>query len=161
MEFDGQRWSASSAFAGFRRRPGDTGKSGYEQGALVRWDHRIGSVPSGQRMTANGRRRGRHQGSFTNAGRRLRDHLQVGANPTFFVLWAVPLAMPDAGPKQAEPRARSGKVNSLPRTDMNGPDVLRIVDAMHRDKNIPKDVIFKGIEDALALAAQKFYGEEQ
>jgi N utilization substance protein A len=44
---------------------------------------------------------------------------------------------------------------------MNGPDVLRIVDQMHRDKNIPKDVIFKGIEDALQLAAQKFYGEEQ
>jgi N utilization substance protein A len=44
---------------------------------------------------------------------------------------------------------------------MNGADVLRIVDAMHRDKNIPKEVIFKGIEDALQLAAQKFYGEEQ
>jgi transcription termination/antitermination protein NusA len=44
---------------------------------------------------------------------------------------------------------------------MNGSDVLRIVDAMHRDKNIPKEVIFKGIEDALQLAAQKYYGEEQ
>jgi len=44
---------------------------------------------------------------------------------------------------------------------MNGADLLRIVDAMHRDKNIPKEVIFKGIEDALQLATQKHYGEEE
>jgi N utilization substance protein A len=44
---------------------------------------------------------------------------------------------------------------------MNGAEVLRIVDSMHRDKNIPKEVIFKGIEDALQIAAQKFYGEDQ
>jgi N utilization substance protein A len=43
---------------------------------------------------------------------------------------------------------------------MNGADVLRIVDQMQRDKNIPKEVIFKGIEDMLQLAAQKYYGEE-
>src|SRR5262249_27881285 len=59
-------------------------------------------------------------------------------------------------------RTRGGKRTcELPRIDMNGSDVLRIVDAMHRDKNIPKEVIFKGIEDALQLAAQKYYGEEQ
>jgi N utilization substance protein A len=44
---------------------------------------------------------------------------------------------------------------------MNGPDLLRIVDAMHREKNIPKEVIFEGIEAALQLAAEKHYGEEE
>ncbi len=44
---------------------------------------------------------------------------------------------------------------------MNGTDLLRIVDAMHREKNIPKDVIFEGIEAALQLATEKHYGEEE
>jgi N utilization substance protein A len=44
---------------------------------------------------------------------------------------------------------------------MNGADLLRIVDAMHREKNIPKDVIFDGIEAALQLATEKHYGEEE
>src|SRR5947208_16914645 len=43
---------------------------------------------------------------------------------------------------------------------MNGADLLRIVDLMHREKNIPKEVIFDGIEAALQLATQKHYGEE-
>src|SRR5437867_7143668 len=43
---------------------------------------------------------------------------------------------------------------------MNGSDLLRIVDMMHREKNIPKDVIFEGIEAAVQLATQKHYGEE-
>ena len=43
---------------------------------------------------------------------------------------------------------------------MNGADLLRIVDLMHREKNIPKDVIFDGIEAALQLATEKHYGEE-
>src|SRR5437762_13806640 len=43
---------------------------------------------------------------------------------------------------------------------MNGADLLRIVDVMHREKNIPKDVIFGGIEAAVQLAMQKQYGEE-
>src|SRR3954470_21506742 len=41
---------------------------------------------------------------------------------------------------------------------MNGPELLRIVDAMHRDKNIPKDIIFEGIEAALQLAAERAHG---
>jgi N utilization substance protein A len=41
---------------------------------------------------------------------------------------------------------------------MNGPDVLRIVDAMHREKNIPKEIIFEGIEAALQLAAERAHG---
>ncbi len=44
---------------------------------------------------------------------------------------------------------------------MNGPEVLRIVDAMHRDKNIPKDIIFDGIESALMLAARKHFNEAE
>jgi len=43
---------------------------------------------------------------------------------------------------------------------MNGADLLRIVDLMHREKNIPKDVIFDGIEAALQLATEKHYGDE-
>src|SRR5580698_6738847 len=44
---------------------------------------------------------------------------------------------------------------------MNGPEFLRIVDMMHREKNIPKEVIFNGIEAALHLAAQRNAGEEE
>jgi N utilization substance protein A len=44
---------------------------------------------------------------------------------------------------------------------MNGADLLRIVDLMHREKNIAKEIIFEGIEAAVQLAAQKHYGEEE
>ncbi len=43
---------------------------------------------------------------------------------------------------------------------MNGPELLRIVDAMHREKSISKDIIFEGIELALQLAAEKHFGED-
>ncbi len=43
---------------------------------------------------------------------------------------------------------------------MNPGEVLRIVDAIHRDKNIDKEIVFEGIEAALVSAAQKHYGEE-
>jgi N utilization substance protein A len=43
---------------------------------------------------------------------------------------------------------------------MNGGELLRIVDAMHRDKGISKDIIFEGIEQALQLAAERHFGEE-
>ncbi|MFO0955853.1 MAG: transcription termination factor NusA [Isosphaeraceae bacterium] len=36
-------------------------------------------------------------------------------------------------------------------------DLVRIVDSIHRDKNIPKDVLFGGIESALETAAKKHY----
>jgi len=39
-------------------------------------------------------------------------------------------------------------------------ELLRIVDAIHRDKEIDKDIVFTGIEQALVAASQKFYGEE-
>jgi N utilization substance protein A len=44
---------------------------------------------------------------------------------------------------------------------MNGAELLRIVDLMHREKNIPKEIIFEGIEAAVQLATQKHYGEEE
>jgi N utilization substance protein A len=43
---------------------------------------------------------------------------------------------------------------------MNASEVLRIIDAIHRDKNINKEVIFQAIESALASALKKHYGEE-
>ncbi len=43
---------------------------------------------------------------------------------------------------------------------MNAGEVLRIVDAIHRDKNINKEIVFEGIEAALVSAAKKYYGEE-
>jgi N utilization substance protein A len=43
---------------------------------------------------------------------------------------------------------------------MKGSDLLRIVDQMHHEKNIKRDVIFEGIEAALQMAALKHFGEE-
>ncbi|MBL8849698.1 MAG: transcription termination factor NusA [Planctomycetaceae bacterium] len=43
---------------------------------------------------------------------------------------------------------------------MNSDEVLRIVDAIHRDKNIDKEIVFEGIEQAILSAAKKHYGEE-
>ena len=40
---------------------------------------------------------------------------------------------------------------------MNG-DLLRLVDSIHRDKDIDKDIIFDALEDALLSAARRFYG---
>jgi len=44
---------------------------------------------------------------------------------------------------------------------MNPNEILRIVDAIHRDKNIDKEIVFEGIEAALVSAAKKHYGEER
>lgn len=43
---------------------------------------------------------------------------------------------------------------------MNASEVLRIVDTIHRDKNIEKDIVFEGIEQAIYSALRKYYGEE-
>lgn len=43
---------------------------------------------------------------------------------------------------------------------MNGNEILRIVDAIHRDKNIDKSIVFEGIEQAILSAARKHFGEE-
>ena len=44
---------------------------------------------------------------------------------------------------------------------MNATEVLRIVDSIHRDKNIDKEIVFQAIEAALVSAAKKQYGEEE
>ena len=44
---------------------------------------------------------------------------------------------------------------------MNPSEILRIVDAIHRDKNIDKEIVFMAIESALVSAAKKHYGEEE
>ncbi|MDR1383373.1 MAG: transcription termination factor NusA [Planctomycetaceae bacterium] len=43
---------------------------------------------------------------------------------------------------------------------MNPGEVLRIVDSIHRDKKIEKEIVFSGIESALVTAARKHYGED-
>ena len=43
---------------------------------------------------------------------------------------------------------------------MNPTEVLRIVDAIHRDKNIQKEIVFSAIEASLVSAARKQYGDE-
>jgi N utilization substance protein A len=43
---------------------------------------------------------------------------------------------------------------------MNGPEVLRVVEAIHRDKNIGKEIVFEGIEQAILSAARKHFGED-
>jgi N utilization substance protein A len=43
---------------------------------------------------------------------------------------------------------------------MNPSEILRIVDAIHRDKNIDQEIVFEGIEAALVSALKKYYGEE-
>ena len=45
-------------------------------------------------------------------------------------------------------------------TEMNGNEVLRVVDALHRDKNIDKEIVFEGIEQAILSAARKHFGED-
>ncbi|NOX54446.1 MAG: transcription termination factor NusA, partial [Planctomycetes bacterium] len=43
---------------------------------------------------------------------------------------------------------------------MRGNEILRIVDAIHRDKNIDKEIVFEGIEQAILSAARKHFGED-
>ncbi|MBC7819595.1 MAG: transcription termination factor NusA [Planctomycetaceae bacterium] len=43
---------------------------------------------------------------------------------------------------------------------MNGADVLRFVDALHRDRNIDKSIVIEALEQAVLSAAKKHYGED-
>jgi N utilization substance protein A len=43
---------------------------------------------------------------------------------------------------------------------MNGTELLRVVEMIHRDKSIEKEVVFEGIEQAIVSAARKHFGEE-
>ena len=44
---------------------------------------------------------------------------------------------------------------------MNASEVLRIVDSLHREKSIDKEIVFRAIESALVSAARKYFGEER
>lgn len=44
---------------------------------------------------------------------------------------------------------------------MNAQELLRIIDSIHREKGIEKDVVFQAIESALVSAAKKHYGETE
>jgi N utilization substance protein A len=43
---------------------------------------------------------------------------------------------------------------------MDSKEILRIVDAIHREKNINKEIVFEGIEAAIISAAKKHYGDQ-
>ena len=56
--------------------------------------------------------------------------------------------------------AESTFVVPFPRKNiMNANEILKIVDAIHRDKRIDKEIVFTGVEVAIATAARKQYGE--
>src|SRR5205823_255389 len=76
---------------------------------------------------------------------------EVGLVPAFFVYWWGIIG-------RESPRwPRRGNRGDT----MNGPELLRIVDAIHRDKSIDKEIVFEGIEQAILSAARKHYGEEE
>ena len=41
---------------------------------------------------------------------------------------------------------------------MEQQDLLRMIDVLHRDKDIPKEVIFRGLEEALSAGIRKRLG---
>jgi N utilization substance protein A len=44
---------------------------------------------------------------------------------------------------------------------MKGSELLRVLDQMHHEKGISREIIFEGIEAAVKLAMEKHYGEEE
>jgi N utilization substance protein A len=44
---------------------------------------------------------------------------------------------------------------------LNPTELLRGVEAIQREKNVSKEIVFDAIESAIQLAAEKFYGEDQ
>src|SRR5690349_8403309 len=62
--------------------------------------------------------------------------------------------------ESAERSRRRRAVGERDSTHMNGNELLRIVDAIHRDKNIDKEIVIEGIEQAIISAARKHFGEE-
>jgi len=53
-----------------------------------------------------------------------------------------------------------GRAATQQRHTMNPSEVLKIVDAIHREKNIDKEIVFEGIEAALVSALRKHYGDD-
>ncbi len=54
---------------------------------------------------------------------------------------------------------RNAKGRKPPRKQMNG-ELIRIVEAIHRDKDIEKETIFQSIEAAVASATKKHFGRD-
>lgn len=44
---------------------------------------------------------------------------------------------------------------------MNGEELIRLVDTIHRDKDIDKEILFEALESALLTAVKKRYGERE
>ncbi len=44
---------------------------------------------------------------------------------------------------------------------MNANEILRIVDSIHRDKAIDKEIVFGGVEQAIYSALRKYYGDDE
>src|SRR5258707_15303574 len=44
---------------------------------------------------------------------------------------------------------------------MNPSELLRIIDTIHREKNIENEIVFQAIEAGLVSAGKKQYGEDQ
>ena len=64
---------------------------------------------------------------------------KVGLGPTFFIVIFPTLRL----------------------RQMNGDEIKRIVDAIHRDKAIDPEIVFEGIEQAILSAARKHFSEEE
>ena len=43
---------------------------------------------------------------------------------------------------------------------MNPTELLRLVDSLHREKNIDSEIVFSAIESALQTAVKKHFGED-
>ena len=44
---------------------------------------------------------------------------------------------------------------------MNAHELLRLIDSIHRDKNIDKEIVFQAIEAAFASAMKRKHGDEE
>jgi N utilization substance protein A len=62
---------------------------------------------------------------------------------------------------QREVLFSGGPLAALRRKIMKGTDLLDIIDKMHREKNIPKEVIFEGIQAAVQMATERHYGTDE
>jgi N utilization substance protein A len=66
--------------------------------------------------------------------------------------------MPGHGRRASSSASAVAAASPAPTTHMNQDDLLRMIDVIHRDKDIPKEVIFAALEDALALGVRKRLG---
>ena len=74
--------------------------------------------------------------------------------------WRVPTAAPRAAREVTCGQDDQDRSVSDFRVNMKPEEILRIVDAIHRDKNIDKEIVFQAIESALVTALHRHYGEE-